>query len=163
MLGTLPFLASAFLAPPALPSRSAVVAKSPTMTAGQAQSSWTTGLDKTPGWTAPKTGQKLYTKQQALPKAFGALRVGMRQLVVVTGASSGLGLACTKALCESGKYYVVAAVRDTAKMDRVAKELGISGNDYTAMQLELASLRSVKDFVNELRLFSPGKTLNHLM
>jgi hypothetical protein len=39
---------------------------------------------------------------------------------------------------------VVAAVRDPARMEKVALENGISRNDYVAMKLELASLQSVK-------------------
>ena len=39
---------------------------------------------------------------------------------------------------------MVAAVRDPARMEKVALENGISRNDYVAMKLELASLQSVK-------------------
>jgi hypothetical protein len=44
-------------------------------------------------------------------------------------------------------YYVIAAVRDPAKMDEAAGKLGISPKDYQAMKLECASLKSVQDFV----------------
>ena len=74
----------------------------------------------------------------------GGVKVGTRRVVVITGASSGLGLSATKAMLERGNFFVVAAVRDPAKMDAVAKEMGISKNDYVAMKLELASLQSVK-------------------
>jgi len=74
-----------------------------------------------------------------------------------------LGLWCTKALVGKSNYFVVCAVRDPAKMDQMAKQLGISKNDYYAMKLELASLQSVRDFVDNLRLFSPGRTLDHLI
>ena len=50
------------------------------------------------------------------------LIVGTRRVVVITGASSGLGLSATKALTDKGGYFVIAAVRDPAKMDAVAKE-----------------------------------------
>ena len=66
---------------------------------------------------------------------------------VVTGASSGLGLAATIALLDGARkkgYFVVAAVRDPERMEKVALENGISRNDYVAMKLELASLQSVK-------------------
>ncbi|KAL1515881.1 hypothetical protein AB1Y20_002496 [Prymnesium parvum] len=106
--------------------------------------------------------KKLYTTGEA-PKVLGGLVLGTRQMVVVTGASSGLGLACTKALVKKGKYYVICAVRDPAKMDQVAKEAGIKSTDYTAMKLELASLQSVRDFVRNLKAFKSARPLNHLI
>ena len=104
----------------------------------------------------------LYTKRE-LPKVVGGLKIGTKRVVVVTGASSGLGLAATKAFCDRGDYFVVAAVRDPAKMDAVAKETGIKKSDYVAMRLELASLQSVKDFVANLRLFLPARPVNHVI
>ena len=104
-------------------------------------------------------GAKLYTKKEA-PKIAGGVKVGTSRVVVVTGASSGLGLSSTKALCDEG-YFVVAAVRDPAKMDRVAKENGIASNRYVAMKLELASLQSVKDFV-QVRTSESGGCRPHV-
>ena len=104
---------------------------------------------------------RLYTGKET-PKVAGGVVVGTRRLVVVTGASSGLGLSATKALCDKG-FYVVAAVRDTAKMDAAAKDLGIPKSSYVAMKLELASLQSVKDFVSNLRLFLPARPISHLI
>eukprot|EP00316_Scyphosphaera_apsteinii_P012106 CAMPEP_0119301148 /NCGR_PEP_ID=MMETSP1333-20130426/2975_1 /TAXON_ID=418940 /ORGANISM="Scyphosphaera apsteinii, Strain RCC1455" /LENGTH=410 /DNA_ID=CAMNT_0007303145 /DNA_START=20 /DNA_END=1252 /DNA_ORIENTATION=- len=108
---------------------------------------------------APQT--KRYTKKE-VPKVAGGIKVGTRRLAVITGASSGLGLSATKALCDQG-YFVIAAVRDTAKMDAVAQESGISKNSYVAMKLELASLQSVKDFVLNIKLFLPARPINHLI
>jgi len=114
--------------------------------------------------TAVRTSEPLYPKTTAeLPKVLGGLKIGTRKLVVVTGASSGLGLACTKALANKGGYYVICAVRDPAKMDAVAKAEGISSNSYTAMKLELASLQSVRDFVKNLKAFKSARPLNHLI
>ena len=131
---------SAFVPPPA-------VARAPVVSAAVADA------------VAPE--QKLYGKKET-PKVAGGISIGTRRLVVITGASSGLGLSATKALSDEG-YYVVAAVRDPAKMDRVAKEQGISKSSYVAMKLELASLQSVKDFVSNLRLFLPARPINHLI
>ena len=93
----------------------------------------------------------------------GGIKVGTRRIVVVTGASSGLGLWSAKALADRGDYFVVCAVRNPKKMDEVAKEIGLKKNDYIAMQLELGSLQSVKDFVSNLRAFIPARPLNHLI
>merc|ERR1719502_1870448 len=67
--------------------------------------------------------QRRYT-QKEVPKVAGGVLVGTRRVVVVTGASSGLGLSAAKALCDQG-YFVIAAVRDPSKMDAAAKESGI--------------------------------------
>merc|ERR1719326_2469971 len=48
-------------------------------------------------------------------------------------------------------------------MDAVAAENGIAKKDYVAMQLELASLQSVKDFVANVRLFLPARPISHLI
>ena len=95
--------------------------------------------------------QKLYDGKKELPPVWGGIRVGTRKLVVVTGASSGLGLWTAKALAANGGYFVICAVRNVAKMDQAAKEVGIGRNDYLAMKLELGSLQSVKDFAENLK------------
>jgi protochlorophyllide reductase len=52
------------------------------------------------------------------PKVLGGLKIGLRELAVVTGASSGLGLNCAATLAKSGKYFVVMACRDVEKAKR---------------------------------------------
>jgi protochlorophyllide reductase len=83
--------------------------------------------------------------------AAGSTNSGVTQprTVIVTGASSGLGLAATESLCKRG-YFVIAAVRDTEKMNAVAAERGISFDKFAAMELDLTSLQSVKDFVTKM-------------
>jgi len=91
--------------------------------------------------------------------------IGTRKVVVVTGASSGLGLSCMKALLNNYEgYYVIAAVRDTEKMASVAETEGFSTDDYAVMKLELASFQSVKDFVQDLKNVLPrGRGLDRLV
>ncbi|KVH99117.1 Glucose/ribitol dehydrogenase [Cynara cardunculus var. scolymus] len=67
--------------------------------------------------------------------------------VVVTGASSGLGLATAKALAETGKWHVIMACRDFLKAERAAKSNGMLKENYTVMHLDLASFDSVRQFV----------------
>ena len=63
--------------------------------------------------------EKLYfKKEKEMPKVLGGLQIGFRELVVVTGASSGLGLNCAATLAKTGKYFVVMACRDVEKGKR---------------------------------------------
>ncbi|KAF7847226.1 hypothetical protein BT93_L3175, partial [Corymbia citriodora subsp. variegata] len=71
--------------------------------------------------------------------------------VVVTGASSGLGLATAKALAESGNWHVIMACRNFLKAEKAAKSVGIPKENYTVMHLDLASLESVRQFVDNFR------------
>lgn len=72
--------------------------------------------------------------------------------VVVTGASSGLGLATAKSLTETGKWNVVMACRDFLKAEKAAKSAGMAKENHTVMHLDLASLDSVRQFVRNFRL-----------
>lgn len=60
--------------------------------------------------------EKLYfPKQKEAPKVLGGLKVGLRKMVVITGASSGLGLSAALALAKTGNYFVIMACRDIEK------------------------------------------------
>ncbi len=83
-----------------------------------------------------------------------------KSTVVITGASSGVGLYAAKALAKKG-WHVVMACRNLEKTQRVAKEVGISSDSYTIMHLDLASLNSVRQFVNSFR--ESGKSLDALV
>ena len=72
-----------------------------------------------------------------------------KKVVVITGASSGLGLYTTKALVETGEYCVVMAVRNPAKAEEKAKEFGFPADAYHVMECELADLDSVRSFAKK--------------
>lgn len=80
--------------------------------------------------------------------------------VIVTGASSGVGLYATKSLTERG-WFVVMACRDTAKATRVAQELGIQQTHHTVLEIDLGSQASVRRFVDNFRAL--GRPLNVLL
>lgn len=62
---------------------------------------------------------KIYSPaSKETPKVLGGVKIGLRKLVVVTGASSGLGLSCAETLAKNGKYFVVMACRDVEKGKR---------------------------------------------
>lgn len=71
--------------------------------------------------------------------------------MIITGASSGLGLATAKALAETGKWHVIMACRNFLKAERAAKSVGITKENYTIMHLDLASLESVRQFADNFR------------
>ena len=83
-----------------------------------------------------------------------------KSTVVITGASSGVGLYAAKALAKKG-WHVVMACRNLEKTQRVANEVGMSSDSYTIMHLDLASLNSVRQFVNSFR--ESGKSLDALV
>jgi protochlorophyllide reductase len=67
-------------------------------------------------------------------------------VVMVTGASSGVGLYATKALVDRG-WHVVMACRDLAKANVAAASLGISSDKVSLELIDLGSQASVRDFV----------------
>ncbi len=80
--------------------------------------------------------------------------------VIITGASSGVGLHATHALTRRG-WHVVMACRDVAKAERVARELGVDADRRTIMRLDLGSLASVRAFVADFR--ASGRRLDVLL
>lgn len=73
-----------------------------------------------------------------------------KKTVVVTGASSGIGLAASVALAKVG-WRVICAVRSPAKMDKAISALGSIGpGSLETMELDLASFDSTKAFANAL-------------
>jgi light-dependent protochlorophyllide reductase len=70
---------------------------------------------------------------------------------VITGASAGLGRECARAvLANDAAWHVVLAVRDSARGADAVAELG-APDRCTVLEMDLASLRSVRDFVQRLR------------
>lgn len=86
--------------------------------------------------------------EQASPEEKKTLRKGT---VIITGASSGLGLATAKALADTGKWHVIMACRNFLKAEKAAKSAAIDKENYTVMHLDLASLDSVRQFADNFR------------
>ena len=80
---------------------------------GQSQSSSETEMSAM--LTQTELPEKLYFGKEELPKVLGGLKIGTRELVVVTGASSGLGLNAAATLAKTGRFFVVMACRDVEK------------------------------------------------
>ncbi len=84
-----------------------------------------------------------------------------KSTVVITGASSGVGLQAAKALAQMGTWDVVMACRDLTKAQNAAQELEMPADNYKVMLLDLANLESVRQFVQNLR--KSGKALDALV
>jgi ribitol 2-dehydrogenase len=67
------------------------------------------------------------------------------KVAVVTGASSGIGLATARALADAGAHLVVAA-RSTEKLEQAARELG---GATTAIATDVTSTKEVDDLLNK--------------
>jgi protochlorophyllide reductase len=80
--------------------------------------------------------------------------------VIITGASSGVGLYAAKALAKRG-WHVVMACRDLTKAKTAAQAVGMSPDSYSIMHIDLGSLESVRKFVADFR--ASGKSLDALV
>ncbi len=84
-----------------------------------------------------------------------------KSTAIITGASSGVGLQAAKALADKGQWHVIMACRDLIKAEKAAQSVGMPANSYTLMQIDLGSLESVRQFVNNFR--ATGKSLEALV
>jgi protochlorophyllide reductase len=74
-----------------------------------------------------------------------------KSTVIITGASSGVGLQTARAMSETGKWHVVMACRNFLKASIAAKSLGMAKDSYTILHLDLACLESVHRFAKDFR------------
>lgn len=70
--------------------------------------------------------------------------------VIITGASSGVGLQAAKALTNKG-WFVIMACRNISKAQQAAQEIGISTDSYQIIHLDLASFGCVRKFIQDFR------------
>lgn len=80
--------------------------------------------------------------------------------VIITGASSGVGLHGAKALADRG-WYVIMACRNVGKAGAAAQAVGMPPGSYSIMQIDLGDLESVRRFAREFQ--ASGRQLNALV
>jgi len=80
--------------------------------------------------------------------------------VIITGASSGVGLQAARSLAQTG-WHVIMACRDLAKAEKAAQSVAMAPDTYTVMELDLASLANVRQFVQNFR--ATGRSLDALV
>ena len=83
-----------------------------------------------------------------------------KSTVVITGASSGVGLYAAKALAQKG-WDVVMACRDLEKAQKAAQTVGMPQDSYTIQHIDLGSLDSVRQFISNFRTL--GRPLDALV
>lgn len=72
------------------------------------------------------------------------------KLVIITGASSGMGKEIALELARRGGH-IILAVRDMEAGEKVAQQIrDVSGRDAEVRAIDLASLKSVQNFVDQL-------------
>ncbi len=84
----------------------------------------------------------------------------MLPTVIVTGASSGVGLNAAQALAARG-WFVVMACRDLKKAAQAAQTLAIAADHHALLEIDLGSQASVRHFVEAFRAL--GRPLNALV
>jgi protochlorophyllide reductase len=71
-----------------------------------------------------------------------------QSVVIITGASSGVGLWAAKALSDRG-WLVIMACRDLAKAESAAAEAGIPSDLRRILHIDLGNQASVRRFAND--------------
>jgi short-subunit dehydrogenase len=74
------------------------------------------------------------------------------KVAIVTGSSSGIGLATARLLAKKGAKVVLAA-RNIEKLDKIEKELKEKGADVFAIKTDVSSEQNCRDLIEE--------TVNH--
>src|SRR4028118_33117 len=92
--------------------------------------------------------------------AFNKMAQNHKSTVIITGASSGVGLYGAKALADKG-WHVVMACRDVGKAGDAAQELGIPEGCFSIMQIDLGDLESVRRFARAFK--ASGRPLDALV
>ncbi|MDM7937723.1 MAG: protochlorophyllide reductase [Cyanobium sp. CZS 48M] len=80
--------------------------------------------------------------------------------VMITGASSGVGLYAAKAMAQRG-WHVVMACRDLSKARAAASSLAIPEGSLTYLQVDLGDLESVRQLVQAFH--ATGRSLDALV
>ena len=71
----------------------------------------------------------------------------MKKTVIITGASSGIGLTAARMLASSNEWHVVLACRSMDKTNEAVKTITVGHENIEISQLDLNDLNNIQDFV----------------
>ncbi|KAA8494935.1 Protochlorophyllide reductase A, chloroplastic [Porphyridium purpureum] len=109
------------------------------------------------GWARSTVERSRLAGSKAMVSVRNAVRMNVtfspnqKDVVVITGASSGLGMAAAKELASTGDWLVVLAVRSFSKAEKALREANLNPKNYRILPLDLASLTSVRQFSESLK------------
>ncbi|MEO1133786.1 MAG: protochlorophyllide reductase [Cyanobacteria bacterium J06639_1] len=87
--------------------------------------------------------------------------MSQKHTVIITGASSGVGLQAARSLARTGEWHVVMACRNLEKARAEGDRVGVPADSRSLIHLDLASLNSVRQFITEFR--ATGRPLDALV
>lgn len=70
------------------------------------------------------------------------------EVVVITGASSGIGLACVEEFCNAG-YIIVAASRSIDKLQEIGNRLNPEGDRYLSVKADVSIESDCKNIIDQ--------------
>lgn len=71
----------------------------------------------------------------------------MKKTVIITGASSGIGLTAARMLASTNEWHVVLACRSMDKTNEAVKTINVGHENIEISQLDLNDLNNIQDFV----------------
>ena len=71
----------------------------------------------------------------------------MKKTVIITGASSGIGLTAARILASTNEWHVVLACRSIDKTNEAVKSITVGNENIEISQLDLTDLNNIQDFV----------------
>eukprot|EP00227_Mantoniella_beaufortii_P016875 CAMPEP_0197591730 /NCGR_PEP_ID=MMETSP1326-20131121/13881_1 /TAXON_ID=1155430 /ORGANISM="Genus nov. species nov., Strain RCC2288" /LENGTH=360 /DNA_ID=CAMNT_0043157277 /DNA_START=156 /DNA_END=1235 /DNA_ORIENTATION=- len=99
---------------------------------------------------SPRTSSVRRARAATATASAGGGDSGVKKVVVITGANTGLGFIAAREIAATPGYKVVMACRDLARGEAAAAEvLAQMGAAVDVLKLDLASLSAVDDFVAE--------------
>ena len=73
-----------------------------------------------------------------------------QKTAVISGGSSGIGLACARLLCLRG-YHVTLLARDEARLEAARRAIGEStGREVSTRRLDVVNTRDCEDAIEEI-------------
>ena len=73
----------------------------------------------------------------------------MNKTVLITGATSGIGLACAKRFAENGDRLILTG-RNEQRLDEIRKELTARGTQVMTLAFDVRDREKAKKFINDL-------------